>query len=158
MQEPSKNNTFHTISNVVICIFIIAITYLFLIFLFINRSHCLVGSRTIPSVSQGQITLAQPAMYTCVPFYPLLKSVIVAIAPYVSGGIYLGIKKITNPFKHSILIGLITTLGERLFIIIAAILTLQGFKQVSSSGETYYVEGSENIIGSITSEALPYFN
>ncbi len=79
------------------------------------------------------------------------------VVPYVVGGVFLGLFNKNNNARLAVVVGLITTLSERLLILGLAAWTLHGFHQVAPNGEIYYVEGGPDLIGSIQAEALPYF-
>ncbi|MEZ4770409.1 MAG: hypothetical protein R2844_18530 [Caldilineales bacterium] len=84
-------------------------------------------------------------------------AVSLVIMPYVVGGVFLGLFSERYDAKLALVAGLIAAIGERLLILALAAWTLGGFRQVTPSGETYYVEGGPDLLGAIQSEALPYF-
>lgn len=73
---------------------------------------------------------------------------------YMIGGIFLGLFRRA---RYALPIGLITTISERLLIFAAAAYVLGQFRQVTETGEIYYVEGGLDIVMAIRGEALPYF-
>lgn len=84
-------------------------------------------------------------------------AVSLVIAPYVVGGIFLGLFSERYDAQLALVAGLIAAIGERLLILALAAWTLAGFRQLAPTGEVYYVEGGPDLLGAIQSEALPHF-
>ena len=89
------------------------------------------------------------------------KDVIIAsaflVVPYLIGGIVLGLRH-AHHRTLTPLCGLLTTVGERTLILTLAYLTLLGFRQVRPDGTVFYVEGNENLLLAIQTEAIGYFD
>lgn len=85
----------------------------------------------------------------------LFLAILLILIPYFIGGIFLGISRTA---RYALSIGLVTTLAERSFIVLAAAFVLAHFRQVTETGEVSYVEGGQDIVVAIRSEALPYFD
>jgi hypothetical protein len=134
-------NTFRLILFVGICCFLIGLSYLVVL----RVSLALWNSSFNPFYRPG-IGLDPNSA-------PFLAAALIAV-PYMIGGSFLGLFRAT---RYSLPIGLVTTISERLLILAAAAYVLRQFRQVTETGEVYYVAGGPNIIVAIRSEALPYF-
>lgn len=83
-------------------------------------------------------------------------TVAMIVIPYLMAGLLIGFLKIYD-MKLVVTTGLLATTGERIAILGAAASVLSGFRRVTATGEIYYVEGSADLVASISSEVLPYF-
>ena len=79
------------------------------------------------------------------------------VVPYVLGGIAFGLLASRHTWKPAVIAAVITTLTERAGILALGAHVRASFRQVGADGQVYYVEGSADLLGSIQSEALPYF-
>jgi len=84
----------------------------------------------------------------------LFLAVLLVVWPYAIGGTFLGVFRAA---RYAVPVGLVTTITERLLVFAAAAYILRQFGQITETGEVYNVEGVQNIISVIRSEALPYF-
>lgn len=134
-------HTFRVIFFVGICCFLIGLSYLVVL----RGSLALWNSSLNPFYRPGIGLDPNSALFLAVPLMAV---------PYMLGGIFLGLFRAA---RYALPIGLITTISERLLIFSAAAYVLGQFRQVTETGEVYYVEGGPNLIGAIRSEALPYF-
>lgn len=79
------------------------------------------------------------------------------VVPYVLGGIAFGLLASRHTWKPAVIAAVITTLTERAGILALGAHVRASFRQVGADGQVYYVEGGPDLLGSIQSEALPYF-
>ena len=87
----------------------------------------------------------------------LLSTVAMIIIPYLMAGLLIGFLKIYD-MKLVVATGLLATFGERIAILGAAASVLRGFRQLTATGEIYYVEGSADLVATVNSEVFPYFS
>lgn len=87
---------------------------------------------------------------------PVMATLMVVV-PYVLGGIAFGLLASRHTWKPAVIAAVITTLTERAGILGLGAHVRARFRQVGADGQVYYVEGSADLVGSIQSEALPYF-
>ena len=133
--------TLRLVALVLGCCFVVGLSYLLVL-----RTGLLLWSSSLNPYYQPGIGLdPNSASYL---------AVLLITMPYIIGGIFLGLFRAA---RYALPISLITTISERLLIFAAAAYVLGQFRQVTETGEVYYVAGGPNIIAAIRSEALPYF-
>lgn len=130
------------IAFVGVCCFLIGLSYLIVL----RLSQAVWNSPLNPFYRPGVGLDPNSALFLAVP--------LVAV-PYMIGGVFLGLFRRA---RYALRIGLITTIFERLLIILAAAYVLGQFRRVTETGEVYYVEGDPNLVVAIQGEALPYFD
>ena len=130
------------IAFVGVCCFLIGLSYLVVL----RLSQAVWNSPLNPFYQPGVGLDPNSALFLAVPLVGV---------PYMIGGVFLGL---FQRARYALGIGLITTLSERLFIFAAAAYVLGQFRQVTETGEVYYVEGRPNIVAAIRGEALPYYD
>ncbi|HKY55467.1 MAG TPA: hypothetical protein VJM08_14215 [Anaerolineales bacterium] len=133
---------FRLILFVGICCFLIGLSYLVVL-----RLSLAIWNSPLNPFYQPEIGLdPNSAMFLAVPLMAV---------PYILGGIFLGLYGAT---RYAVPIGLVTTISERLLIFTAAAYVLGQFRQVTETGEVYYVAGGPDLVMAIRGEALPYFS
>jgi hypothetical protein len=129
------------IAFVGVCCFLIGLSYLVVL----RLSQAVWNSPLNPFYQPGVGLDPNSALFLAVPLVGV---------PYMIGGVFLGL---FQRARYALPIGLITTISERLLIFAAAAYVLGQFRQVTETGEVYYVEGGPDLVIAIQGEALPYF-
>lgn len=86
----------------------------------------------------------------------MIMGINVVLLPYALGGIFFGLRSVSNR-ATAILAGLVATLGERALTLGPAAMVLASFRMVEPDGSVYYVEGNENLLIAIQTEAIGYY-